>query len=303
MNKTKISAVISAFNAEKTIEKTLKSVAFCDEIIFVDNESTDRTAKIAQKYTSKIFTQKNNLMLNINKNYGFVKAEGEWILNLDSDEQVSTELKEEILSVTSAETGINGFTIPRKNIIFGKWIKHTGWYPDYQLRLFRKGKGKFPEEHVHEIIAVEGNTENLVNYIIHENYQTIFQFIQKLTVIYAPNEAEQIIKNGYVLDYMDSIRFPLKEFLSRFFVREGYRDGFHGLMLSILMSFYHFIIFSYIWEKQGFKEMEDENVLLKTEKEIKRGYSEFIYWISNEKIKSTKGFFKKSLLMLQRRLT
>lgn len=299
----KLSIVISVYNAEKTIEKCLESAVFADEIIVVNNESTDKTLELAKKYTNKIFTQKNNLMLNINKNFGFLKASGDWILSLDSDEVITQELASEIVGLLKKETNIRGYYIPRKNIIFGKWIEHTGWYPDHQLRLFKRGEGKFPEKHVHESLKIDGEVGYLKENILHDHYRSIYEFTTKLINIYAPNEAEQILKSGYVFNHLDAIRFPVKEFLSRFFAREGYKDGFHGLMLSMLMSAYHLVVFAIIWEKLGFKKMEDRNILLDTEKEIRKTHSEFTYWLSNEKIKSSKNFVKKSLLKLRRKLS
>lgn len=298
-----LSVVISAYNAEKTIENCLKSASFAEEIIFIDNGSSDDTAKIAKKYTSKIFNRQNNLMLNVNKNFGFSKTLGDWILSLDSDEIITKELESEIRKALNKESNISGYYIPRKNIIFGKWMEHTGWYPDNQLRLFRKGKGIFPQKHVHEALKIDGEVGYLKEHMVHNHYRSIYEFITKFINIYAPNEAEQILKNGYVFNHLDAIKFPVKEFLSRFFAREGYKDGFHGLMLSILMGFYHLVVFAVVWEKLGFKKVEDRNILLDTEKEIKKSHSEFIYWFSNEKIKSSKSFVKKSLLKLQRKLS
>ncbi len=291
MNSKKLSVVISVFNGEKDLNDCLKSVSFADEIIVVDNSSTDKTMEIARKYTDKIFTKPNNLMLNINKNFGFSKANGEWILCLDADEQVTPELQEEIkLTIEQLNNGaIDGYFIPRKNIIFGKWIEHTGWYPDPQLRLFKRGKGKFPEEHVHEMVSIEGEIGSLNEHILHYNYDSISQFLQKLGTIYGPNEAEQLIKKGYIFDWRDAIRFPAKEFLSRFFAREGYKDGIHGLVLSLLMAFYHLIVFSYIWEKHKFKQINDETMLAETEKEIIQSSKDLFFWFSKERTKLIKN--------------
>lgn len=290
---SKLSVCISAYNAQERLEDCLKSAQFADEIIVVNNSSTDKTVDIAKKYTSKIFTRQNNLMLNKNKNFGFTKATNEWIFCLDDDERITTELKKEIESVLENEKlDVNGYYMPRKNIIFGKWIERTGWYPDPQLRLFRKGKGKFEEKHVHEMIKIEGKTEYLKEPIQHLNYQNISQFLSKMSNIYVPNEAEVLMGKGYKAEFADSIKFPLKEFLTRFFAQEGYKDGFHGLMLSILMAFYHFCIFAFIWEKQGFAELGN-NTLEEFNRQSQTAGKDIKYWIKQSKIRSTKNPAKK----------
>lgn len=299
----KISIVISAFNEEKKIGDCLESVKWADEIILVNSGSTDKTAEIAKQYSLKIFNRSNNLMLNVNKNFGFAKATGDWILSLDADERVTPELAKEIkLSIVNHQLPIiNGYFIPRKNIIFGKWIKHTGWYPDYQLRLFKNGQGRFPERHVHEMIRLTGEVGYLKEHMIHYNYETISQFLEKLIYIYAPNEAKELIRKGYNLDWRDAIRMPSKEFLIRFFAQEGYKDGFHGLVLSLLMAFYHLVIFVSLWEKQGFKEVASSDFLLETEKEFKTVGKDIDFWFFNEKIKTAKNIFKKNWLRVKKR--
>lgn len=284
-----ISVVISAYNEEKKLRDCLESVAWADEIIVVDNQSSDKTKDIGRKYTEYVYSRENNLMLNVNKNYGFTKATGTWILCLDADERVTKELAEEIKNVINGKSETDGFWIPRKNIIFDKWMQYTGWYPDYQLRLFKNGKGKFPEQHVHETIAIEGESGHLKESMVHYNFETIAQFLHKHVTIYAPNEAAELIRKGYVFDYLDAIRFPTKEFLSRFFAREGYKDGFHGLMLSLFMAFYHLIIFSFLWEHNKFIDEDNKDMLHSTSEELKRTKKEFIYWIMHEKTKNAKN--------------
>lgn len=298
----KLSVVISAFNEEKKIGECLSSVSFADEVILVDNSSTDSTVEIAKKHHASVFSRPNNLMLNVNKNFGFSKATGGWILSLDADERITPELKEEILSAINLENDITGYYIPRKNIILGKWIQHAGWYPDFQLRLFQNDRGKFAEQHVHEMLEVEGRTQELKECMLHYNYDSVNHFLSKLCFIYAPNEADVLLKKGYVLDFFDIFRFPAKEFISRFFAREGYKDGVHGLVLSLMMSFYHLIVFVYIWEKKGFVEEKSFNVLEKTEVELKRIHREISYWIVNEKIKSAGVPLRKLQLRLKRKL-
>ena len=301
---SKISAVISAYNEEKNIERCLKSLTFADEIIVVDNSSTDKTLEIAKKYTKNVYEQKNNPEeIDFLKNLGFEKASSEWILSIDADEEVPLALADEIRSqIRNTKSRINGYWIPRKNIIFGKFIEYTGWYPDPQLRLFRKGTAKFVKAHVHEPVKLEGESAYLTEHLVHHHYKNIQEFLNKTINLYAPNEAEEYKKKGYVFSYFDAIRFPLNEFLSRFFARKGYKDGFHGLMLSLLMAFYHFLIFANLWEKQGFKEYDKEGFLSDTEKEFKRAGNEVLYWVSKEKIESMKSPLKRNLQKLSDKL-
>lgn len=322
-----LSVVITAFNEEKKLEACLESVQdIADEIVVVDCSSADKTAAIAKKYTKHVYTQKNDpLHIDLQKNFGFSKATGDWILSLDADERVTPELGKEIKEVLFSNLNlsnphlsplpagrqglpqerkeINGYWIPRKNIIFGKWIEHTGWYPDYQLRLFRNGSGKYTEQHVHEFISVEGETVYLTEPMIHLNYETVLQFFLRTATVYAPNEAEALLQKKYKFNYVDAIRMPSREFINRFFGREGYKDGLHGLVLSILMAWYHFMIFAYIWEKKNFKEVNNATFLGEIEEETKKSYKEITYWFFNEKIKQSKNVTEKYLLKLKRKLS
>lgn len=307
----KLSVVISAYNEEKKIKDCLDSVKWADEIIFVDNSSTDQTTQIAKEYTTKIYTQKNDpFNIDIQKNLGIEKATGDWILVLDADERITKELADEIKNVIkksdqlkgSGQEEIYGFLMPRKNIIFGKWIQHSGWYPDYQLRLFRHGKGKYEKKHVHEPISIQGKIEKLNEPIIHYNYETVSQFLYKHLIIYAPNEAEELLRKGYVFDWLGAIRLPMSEFLGRFFAREGYKDGFHGLILSLLMGLYYLAIFVYIWEKKDFIEVGDKNMIHGLEEETKKIKKELSYWLNTKTIEQERNIIKKTGLKLIRRL-
>lgn len=301
----KLSVVIMAFNEEEKIRKCLESVRdLSDEIIVVDNGSIDKTALIARKYTKLVYKQKNEPQnIDILKNFGFGKVKGEWILSLDADERVSESLALQIkAAITNEDAEISAYMIPRKNFIFGKWMQHAGWYPDFQTRLFRNGKGRYISAHVHEDLHVDGKTDQLTEPILHMNYDTIIQFYRK-HLAYAENEAQSKMNNGYVLDWKDALRFPLKEFLSRFFAREGYKDGFHGLMLSLLMGVYHLMIFSYIWEKEKFVEAGTVDLLSETGAEVRTSYKELMYWFVNEKVKRTKSISQKFILKLQRKFS
>ncbi|MCL5676042.1 MAG: glycosyltransferase family 2 protein [Patescibacteria group bacterium] len=273
----KLSIVISAYNEEKHLARTLQSVAWADELIVVDNQSSDKTKKIAEDFGAKVFSIPNNLMLNVNKNYGFEKAAGEWILNLDADEEVTLELAQEIKKVLVSPR-YAGYWLPRKNIIFGKWIKHSLWNPDYHLRLFKKGLGKFPCQHIHEHLEIKGTTEYLKNYLIHYNYETISQFLYKMDKIYTENEVEVFTDGGNKLKWSDAIFFPVNDFLKTYFKQEGYKDGLHGLVLSLLQAFYSEIVFAKIWEKQKFVLEEPKNILPQFFVQTKKAAKDYRYW-------------------------
>lgn len=299
----KISVVISAFNEQAKIEDCLKSAKLiADEIILVDNSSIDETAQIARKYTDKVFTRINDpVMLNKNKNFGFSKATGDWIISLDADERVTRELAGEIKSVIK-KSDHAGFEIPRQNIIFNKWIKHSLWWPDYNLRLFKNGKGKFPEKHVHEKIEVDGKVGQLKNPLIHHSYETISQFIKKMDATYTESEVRHFLKSDKNISWYDAIRWPTSDFLKTFFLQKGYQDGFHGLILSMLQAFYAFMFFAKVWEKkEKFKDLTPDNFLDEVIREFRKTSKETRYWIYESRI--SQGQIKKFYFKLKRKLT
>lgn len=297
----KISVVISAFNEEKNLARLLTSVKWADEIIVIDNESSDKTEEIARSFGAKVFSRPNNLMLNVNKNFGFTKATGDWIFNLDGDEEVSDELEKEIHGAIDNDKE-NGYWIPRQNIIFGKWIKHSLWWPDYQLRLFRKNKGKFPCQQVHEYLEVNGKKDYLKEPLIHYNYESVSQFLYKVDKIYTESEADSFIKSGKKINWFDAVRFPAGDFLKTYFAQKGYKDGLHGLVLSLLQAFYAEIIFAKIWEKQKFAIEEPKEMLPEFIQEIQRVGKEMRYWVNTAILENSTSIVKKGIHRLKRKL-
>lgn len=295
-----LSVVISAYNEESKIQRTLKSISWADEIILVDNSSTDETPIISAKYTRKIFKRPNLPMLNINKNYGFTKATSDWILCLDADEVIPADLKLEIIRAISVNNNLVGYWIPRKNIIFGKWIEHGLWWPDKQLRLFKKGLARYPEKHVHEYIAPDGPTGEFSTPFLHYNYETISQYLHKMTDIYTQNEVDKLVSSGYQLNWTDALRFPLSDFVKIYFAQKCYKDGLHGLVLSILQAFYSFIVFARVWESQKFRKRDIQ--LPEISQEIKNSIKDVRYWERSAKINSSANLFKKLIYKLERKI-
>jgi glycosyltransferase involved in cell wall biosynthesis len=264
----------------------------------VDNQSTDETVAIAKQYGAKVFSRPNQSMLNINKNYGFEQANSEWILNLDADERVTPELKDEIQRIIMQAEFV-GYQIPRKNIILNRWIQHGLWWPDYQLRLFKRGQGRFACNHVHEYLEVDGKTAQCKQAMIHENYQSVSQYIRKLNDIYTENEAEQLIEQGYQFSWPDLLLKPVNDFVGIYVARQGYKDGLHGLVLSLLQSFYTFITILKVWERQG---LEARQLRFQTvTKELHKSFRIWRYWELTGRIEQESHWLKRIYLRLRRK--
>lgn len=293
---TKLTVVLSVYNEEKKIAQTLQSVQSADEIIVVDNQSTDKTADIAKQKGAIVYSQPNNLILNKNKNFGFTKASNEWILNLDGDESVSVELFDEIKAAITSQV-YQGYQIPRKNIIFGKWIKSGIWWPDYQLRLFKKGSGKFSEKHVHEKIELKGQVGVLNNPIFHNNYESISQYIYKMNALYSSSEVENYNKQ---FNWLDAIALPLSEFCNIYFRLQSYKDGFHGFALALLQAFYQLVIVLKKWEEEKFPDipLKPEEVIT----QLHQNKSTYMYWRNTYKVEQSKNFIQKIIYLIRRRL-
>ncbi|MEK7543337.1 MAG: glycosyltransferase family 2 protein [Patescibacteria group bacterium] len=284
-----ISVVLSVQNEEAKIERTLASIQWADEIIVVDNESTDKTVRLAKQYGANVFHHKNSPMLNVSKNFGFTKVKSDWILSLDGDEVIPPELAHEIQQITHAD--IVGYWIPRKNILFGKWIQHGLWWPDKQLRLFKRGLGGFPCKHVHEYLSVDGLTSELTSSMVHYNYETVSQFIRKMDEIYTVSEVENHLASGYRVIWYDAIRFPMSDFVKTFLAQRGFKDGLHGLVLSLLQAFYSFIVFVKLWEREKFIAIDLPIEVM--DKEMVRAGGEVRYWMLSVKISQTVSSMKK----------
>lgn len=290
---------MSAYNEEHALARCLSSVSFADEIIVVDNESQDNTVGIAKKFTKKIYSQKNILMLNTNKNYGFEKATGDWILNLDADEEIPKELADEITSIIQSNPKENGYWIKRKNIIFGKWITHGLWWPDKQIRLFRRAKGKFACVHIHEYVSVEGHVGELGQPYLHYNYETVHQYLTKIDRA-STSEALSLKDMEHQLVWYDAIRFPLSDFLKIYFAQQGYKDGLHGLVLALFQAFYSFTVFAKFWEMEKFSQRELAPTAVT--RELERAGKETTYWMLTSKIQDTKNCVKQILWKIKRKL-
>jgi len=158
---SRVSVTIIAWNEEDRLKACLESVGWADEIIVIDAESTDKTVQVAREFTDKIWVRPWPGFA-AQKNFALEQADGEWILSLDADERVTPELRSRIDAIVRAGGPADGYSIPRRNLFWGAWVRHGGLYPDYQLRLFRRGAGRFVDSAVHESVLVVGRVEKVV---------------------------------------------------------------------------------------------------------------------------------------------
>ncbi len=232
----KISVVIIAFNEEDRLEDALLSChEIADEIIVVDSYSTDRTVEIA-KNNGAIIIQNEFENYGDQKNFAMNQAANNWILNLDADERVSEVLRTEILKIKDLErTDFSGYKIKRKTSYLGRWIKHSGWYPDKKLRLFRKDKSNW-EGRIHERLVVEGKISSELNGdILHYTYRDITDHIKRLNK-YSKMQAEDIVKKGKNFLYLRSIILPPITFFRFYIWKMGILDGFPGFLIALISS-------------------------------------------------------------------
>lgn len=300
-----ISVVISAYNEEKNIAQVIESLKDLNaEVIVIDNSSEDATVEIAKKNGAVVYSQKNDpLKIDLQKNFGFSKATKPWVLSLDADERLTPKLIQEIKNTLEFDQDTDGYYIPRKNIIFGKWIRHSLWWPDYQLRLFKKGKGKFESSTVHRHIGIKGITKHLSEPFIHESYNSIGQYVSRMNTIYTNVEADKIVNSGKRLSTFSAINMPMEDFLKTFFMQKGYRDGLHGLMLSMLQAFYMFLVVAKVWEKQGFYEKDSREVLKAFTNDEKNLTYQIKYWITTALIEESRSPLHRVVYHVARKLS
>lgn len=237
-----LSVVVLTRNEEKHIRECLDSVrGFADELLVFDSNSTDRTQAMAREAGARVETRAFDNYAG-QRNAAMEQARGDWIFFIDADERATERVGKEICGeISRIQTTMLGETllwIPRKNYIFGKWIQHAGWSPDYQPRVLKKGKAYFdPTRPVHELVIPNGGEVYLQEPLIHYNYETREQFRTK-QVKYTEFEAQQMYEEGIHARRRSYLSMPAREFVRRYVTLEGYRDGWHGLELSGLMAYY-----------------------------------------------------------------
>lgn len=231
--KSRLSVCIICRNEEENIARCLESVRWASDIVVVDSGSTDRTFDVAERYTDRLF-QKDWPGYAAQKNFALSKAREKWVLSLDADEAVSRALRHEIVrEIERNEVARDGYRIPRRSFYQGRWINHSGYYPDRQLRLFRREKGSWVGGRVHERMAVDGQVGDLKQDILHYPYggglsgqlATINSFSTLL--------AEDMFDRGKRFHLPLLFLRPLFKFLEVYAIKKGFMDGLPGLIIAV----------------------------------------------------------------------
>jgi glycosyltransferase involved in cell wall biosynthesis len=241
------SAVVITRNEESRLRVCLASLAWADEIVVVDAESTDRTVEVAREFTERVLVRPWPGFA-AQKNFAAEQARGAWILSVDADEEVSADLREEIRRVVGQPSAAAGYAVPRRNIFWGRWIRHGGLYPDWQVRLFRRGQGRFVERAVHESVEVNGEVQRLSGPLIHRSYESVGQFLERAHR-YSSLAADDLVAGGARPGALPLILRPLGRFLAMYVARRGFLDGTPGLLLAGLYAYYVFIRSAKVWER------------------------------------------------------
>jgi glycosyltransferase involved in cell wall biosynthesis len=251
---TGISVVIVTKNEERNIRDCLNSAKWADEIVVVDAYSSDRTVEIAREFTDKIY-QRPWEGFGIQKNFSMQKATRPWVFILDSDERIGSELKDEILrTVETSPRQVAGYRLPRRNYFYGHWIKNCGCYPDYQLRLLRRGSGYLDDAEPHNKMVLNGEMGTLVNPLDHLTSPTVNDHLKKFPN-FSSLAALEKMKTKKSVGWYDLFFPPIGAFLKMYFSRGGYREGIAGFIYSGFASLYTFLKYAKIWEKTASKDL------------------------------------------------
>jgi glycosyltransferase involved in cell wall biosynthesis len=285
-----ITAIVHTKNSAQTLRSCLESLRFVEQVLVVDMASSDNTKEVAKSFKNVTWHEYKDVgYVEPARNFALQQVNTPWTLIIDADEEVPEQLRKKLLELSESKSAADVYRIPRKNIIFNKWVEHTGWWPDYQLRFFKTGAVQWPTE-IHAQPKVQGREEELPVHseqaIIHHNYQTIDQFIDRLnryTSIEVKHGRKQLDKKSAL---------PLifsEEFCRRYFAEQGFKDGTHGLALSYLQTMYQVTVFLKHWEVEQFSEKCDQRSLID---QLQESLGDMQYWVADYHVHHSSGITK-----------
>jgi len=254
----KISAKVNVFNEEENIAGVCETVDWADELVVVDSDSTDRTVELAREYTDKIF----NIPFEGYKQkheFSDSKTSGDWIFWIDADERLTPELRESILALKERDPSTlpDGFRIARRAFYLGRWIKHSGWYPDYVMRLYRKEGSYWDGIAPHQIAHVKGEVETLKGELLHYTKQSVADH-HRVTERYAYFAAKHYFENGKNAGLTDLALRPVFAFIRTYLLKLGFLDGIPGVVIAWFTAYGVFLKYAMLWEMRNVTEEEGE---------------------------------------------
>lgn len=234
-----LTAILISYNEEQDLPRALKSLAgIADEIILVDSGSTDRTCEIAESFGARIYKRELNSFAE-QKNYAASLSSNDWVLSIDCDEELDSELRASLLVWKQASPGENGYTFPRMTNYLGGWIRHSGWYPDYKLLLYRRDKGKFAGA-LHERVHLEGPPGRLKGHVLHYQVRTFAEHRAKPDV-FSTMAAEDLLARGRKSWRAAMIFAPPWTLVQRLVFQLGILDGYRGWLIAWMSSKYIYV--------------------------------------------------------------
>lgn len=276
-----ISAIIVVHDQLDLLKKCLESIhSWVDEIIIIDLESTKDIKALVRTYEAKYYAHKLVPIVEAIRQESLKYATHEYVLFLDPDEYIPASLAKDLVPRVKERT-YDYFITPRQNYVFGKWLRHSRWWPDAQTRIFRQGHVTWgPNLHAEAKPIGHSYTYPTAEEfaIHHDNYRNLDEYFIK-NMRYAKADANERLASNNPLTFTTAIQLSLSELMSRFFRDQGYLDGMHGLILSLLQSYYYFLVYAYYWEAKKYTELESESDIKSFPRAwFSHGLSEVLYW-------------------------
>ncbi len=235
----KISATIITFNEERNIARAIESLRCCDEIIVVDSGSNDRTIELATNLGARVVDNPFSGYAS-QKNFASEQAANDWILSIDADESVSEALEGEIWHIKKNGTEVDAYTVPRLAQYLGRWILHSGWYPDRKVRLFNRRRARWAGDYVHESVQVDGRVGHLKSNLLHFTCSSLSEHLKTMDQ-YTTLAAEQIVAQKKPIGLRRLLVEPVWTFIQTYFFKRGYLDGTEGLAIAYMAAMYNFV--------------------------------------------------------------
>lgn len=235
----KITATIIACNEERHIARAIESLRCCDEIVVVDSGSVDRTVELAEKLGARVLESPWHGYA-AQKNYAAERASNDWILSIDADEALSESLEGEIWTLKKKGPAYDAYTMPRLAQYLGRWILHSGWYPDRKVRLYHRAKAKWVGDFVHESVEVNGRVGRLESNLLHFTCDSLSEHLKSMDR-YTTLAAEELVSRKEKIHLRNMILDPAWTFTRTYFFQRGFEDGLEGLTIAYMAALYTFL--------------------------------------------------------------